>query len=265
VSAHPITDEQLLRYARHVALDEIGEDGQAKLLAARALVVGAGGLGSPVLLYIAAAGVGRITIVDDDRVDLTNLQRQIAHTTARLGEPKAESAATAAAAINPEVRVEALNARLDASNAMDLVHGQDVVVDGSDNFATRFLLNDACHLSRVPLVSAALLRFEGQLSTFKAWARGPCYRCLHPEPPPEDAVPRCEQAGILGAVAGVMGAMQAAEVVKELLGVGESLAGTLVLYDALSATVRRIGVPKNPDCALCGTAPRITTLAQVSG
>jgi adenylyltransferase/sulfurtransferase len=265
VAAHPISDEQLLRYARHVALDEIGEEGQARLLASRALVVGAGGLGSPVVLYLAAAGVGRITIVDDDRVDLTNLQRQIAHTTARLGEPKAESAAAAAAAVNPEVRVDAIDARLDASNAMELVRGHDVVVDGTDNFAARFLLNDACHLSRVPLVSAALLRFEGQLSTFKAWTTGPCYRCLHPEPPPEDLVPRCEQAGILGAVAGVMGAMQAAETVKELLGIGESLAGTLLLYDALSTQVRRIAVPKNPDCALCGQRPRITTLAHVSG
>jgi adenylyltransferase/sulfurtransferase len=258
-------DQQLLRYSRQIMLPQLDFEGQQKLFDARVLLIGLGGLGSPAALYLAAAGVGTLVLNDFDRVDLTNLQRQIAHTTARLGEPKAESAAAAAAAVNPEVRVDAIDARLDASNAMELVRGHDVVVDGTDNFAARFLLNDACHLSRVPLVSAALLRFEGQLSTFKAWTTGPCYRCLHPEPPPEDLVPRCEQAGILGAVAGVMGAMQAAETVKELLGIGESLAGTLLLYDALSTQVRRIAVPKNPDCALCGQRPRITTLAHVSG
>lgn len=259
MARHPITDEQLLRYARNVALDEIGEEGQARLLAARVLVVGAGGLGSPVLLYLAAAGVGTLSVVDDDRVDLTNLQRQIAHTTARVGQAKAESAAAAASAINPEIRVLPRNLRLTAENALDLVRGNDAVADGSDNFATRFLLNDACHLLRVPLVSAALLRFEGQISTFKPWLGGPCYRCLFPEPPPEDLIPRCEQAGILGAVAGVMGTLQATEILKELLGLDDTLSGTLLIYDALAARTQRIAVPKNPDCALCGENPRIAS------
>ena len=247
-----ISDAQLLRYARHVVLDEIGEEGQARLLAARVLVVGAGGLGSPLLLYLAAAGVGTLRIVDDDAVDLTNLQRQIVHTAGRIGRPKTESANDAVAALNPEVRVELHAVRLTASNASALVSGCDVVADGTDNFAARFILSDACAAARVPLVSAALQRFEGQITTFRPWLGGPCYRCLFPEPPPEDLIPRCEEAGILGAVAGVLGTLQATEVIKEILGLGQSLDGTLLFYDALAASFRRIAIRKNPACPACG-------------
>jgi len=258
------TDQQLERYARHLILDEVGERGQARLLAARVLVVGAGGLGAPVLLYLAAAGVGHLTVVDPDTVDLSNLQRQVIHATATVGRKKVESARAAIAALNPDIAVTLVDARLTAANALDHVRGQDLVVDGTDNFAARYLLNDAGYLAKVPLVSAALLRFEGQLATFRAFEPGadrPCYRCLFPEPPPPDLVPRCEQAGILGAVAGVVGTLQATEVLKELLGLGEGLAGWLVLYDALAATTRRIRVGRDPACALCGEAPRITALA----
>ncbi len=251
-----ISDAQLLRYARHVVLDEIGEEGQARLLAARVLVVGAGGLGSPLLLYLAAAGVGGLHVVDDDTVDLTNLQRQIAHTTARIGTPKAASARDAASALNPEVHVEAHAVRLTEENAASLVAGCDVVADGTDNFAARVVLSDACATARVPLVSAALQRFEGQITTFRPWLGGPCYRCLFPEPPPEDLIPRCEEAGILGAVAGVLGTLQATEVIKEILGLGESLDGTLLFYDALATSFRRIAIRKNPACPTCGKTAR---------
>jgi adenylyltransferase/sulfurtransferase len=246
--------QQELRYARHLILGEIGEEGQAKLLAARVLVVGAGGLGSPALLYLAAAGIGTLGIVDDDVVDLSNLQRQIAHASARVGAPKVESAAAAIASLDPAIRVETHRTRLTEANARDLVGAYDLVLDGSDNFATRYLLNDVCAALRRPLVAASLLRFEGQLSTFKPWTGGPCYRCLHREPPRPGIVPRCEEAGILGAVAGVMGTLQAVEVVKELLGLGESLSGTLLLYDALGTRFLRIKVAKDPACPSCGAA-----------
>ncbi|MBL8700926.1 MAG: molybdopterin-synthase adenylyltransferase MoeB [Alphaproteobacteria bacterium] len=249
-----LNEHQEMRYARHLILSEVGEEGQAKLLASRVLVVGAGGLGSPVLMYLAAAGVGTIGIVDDDVVDLSNLQRQIVHASDRVGEEKTKSAIEGLAAINPEVRVIPYRLRLDAGNARDIVEAYDVVVDGSDNFATRYTLNDVCIALRKPLVAASLLRFEGQLSTFKPWTGGPCYRCLHREAPPRDLIPRCEEAGILGAVAGVMGTLQAVETIKELLGLGESLSGTLVMYDALSTRVMRVKVPKDPDCPSCGRA-----------
>jgi adenylyltransferase/sulfurtransferase len=257
LTAVELTDAQERRYARHLILDEIGEAGQAKLLASRVLVVGAGGLGSPALLYLAAAGIGTLGVVDDDVVELSNLQRQVLHGTDRLGEPKVESAIEQLAEVNPEVRVIPHRVRLDASNALSLVGEYDLVVDGSDNFATRYVVNDACFLARRTLVAASLLRFEGQLSTFKAHETGPCYRCLHPEAPPAGLVPRCEEAGILGAVAGVMGTLQAAEAVKELLGLGESLAGALLIYDALSSRFARIRVARDPDCRLCGAAPTI--------
>jgi len=263
-----ITDAQLERYARHVILDEVGEEGQARLLSSRVLVVGAGGLGAPALLYLAAAGVGTLGIVDDDAVDLTNLQRQIVHATDRVGMAKAESAALTLAAINPEVRVEPHAARLTAANALDLIGAYDLVVDGSDNFATRYLLNDAAYFAAKTLVSAALMRFEGQLSTFKAWqeddagGHGPCYRCLFREPPAPELVPRCEEAGILGAVAGVMGSLQATEVLKELLGLGDSLSGALLIYDALSVTFRRVRFAADPDCPLCGARPSIGDLSE---
>ncbi len=249
-----LTDTQFERYARHLILDEVGEEGQAKLLAARVLVVGAGGLGSPLLLYLAAGGVGTLGIVDDDVVELSNLQRQVIHTTDRLGQPKVASAAAMLAGINPDVRIEAYETRLAAANAADLVSGYDLVADGSDNFATRFLLNDVCYAAKVPLIAAALLRFEAQLSTFKAYEPGdnPCYRCLFPEPPPPDVVPRCEEAGILGAVAGTMGTLQATEVLKELLGFGESLSGHLLIYDALATEFRKVRVRRDPACPTCG-------------
>jgi len=249
-----LTEAQFERYARHLILAEVGEEGQARLMAARVLVVGAGGLGSPVLLYLAAAGVGTLGIVDDDTVDLSNLQRQIVHPTSRLGAPKVESARRTLAEINPEVVVEPHALRLDEENAARLVAAYDLVADGSDNFATRFLLNDVCHRLGKTLVAAALSPFEGQLSTFKSHLGPPhpCYRCLFPEAPPPDAVPRCEEAGILGAVAGVVGTLQATEVLKELLGIGESLSGKLLVYDALRSDFHRIKLPRDPACPTCG-------------
>ena len=256
------TDDEITRYSRNILLKEVGGQGQAKLRAARVLVVGAGGLGSPLVLYLAAAGIGTIGLVDDDHVELSNLQRQIAHSMDRLGAPKVQSAAAAARAINPDVQIEAHQLRLDASNAMDLVARYDIVADGSDNFATRFLVADACVLARRTLVSAAVLRFDGQLSTFKPHAHvdGPCYRCLHPAPPPDGMIPSCSEAGILGAVTGVMGALQATEVLKEVMGIGEGLSGRLLIWDALAARVRTVKLRRDPSCALCGLQPSITTL-----
>ncbi len=258
-----LTDAQFHRYARHMILDEVGEEGQTRVLQSRVLVVGAGGLGSPLLLYLAAAGVGAIGVIDDDVVDLTNLQRQIVHKTAGVGTAKVTSAGATLAEINPDVTVVPYHERLTAANAAGIIAGYDLVADGSDNFATRYLLNDACYLARKPLVSGALLRFEGQLSTFKAYAapEAPCYRCIFREPPPPDLVPRCEQAGIFGAVAGVVGCLQATEVLKELLGLGNSLSGTLLIYDSLSVTFRNIRLKADKDCPLCGTDPRITDLS----
>jgi molybdopterin-synthase adenylyltransferase len=257
-----ITDAQLHRYARHVILDEVGEEGQEKLLAAKVLVIGAGGLGAPLLLYLAAAGVGTLGVIDDDTVELSNLQRQVIHTTERLGTPKVESAVAALAAVNPDVKVEAFGERFTAKNAAEIISHFDLVADGSDNFDTRYLANDACYFAKVPLVSAALLRFEGQLSTFRAYeGDGPCYRCIFREAPPVGTVPRCEEAGIFGAVAGAVGSLQAAEVLKEILGLGESMSGRLLLYDALGTTFRVIKVKRDPTCPLCGDAPTITDLS----
>lgn len=252
-----LSEAQFERYARHLVLDEVGEEGQEKLLAARVLVVGAGGLGSPLLLYLAAAGIGTLGIVDDDAVDLSNLQRQIIHPTENIGVAKVESARRSLEHVNPEVKVVTHAERLDDANAAALVGAYDVVADGSDNFATRYILNDACFRLRRPLIGAALSPFDGQLSTFKAYLGPPhpCYRCLFREPPPPDAVPRCETAGILGAIAGVMGTLQATEVLKEILGIGESLSGTLLAYDALRAEFHKIKLPRDPDCPTCGTKP----------
>lgn len=252
-----LSEAQFERYARHLVLDEVGEEGQEKLLAARVLVVGAGGLGSPLLLYLAAAGIGTLGIVDDDAVDLSNLQRQIIHPTENIGVAKVESARRSLEHVNPEVKVVTHAERLDDANAAALVGAYDVVADGSDNFATRYILNDACFRLRRPLIGAALSPFDGQLSTFKAYLGPPhpCYRCLFREPPPPDAVPRCETAGILGAIAGVMGTLQATEVLKEILGIGETLSGTLLAYDALRAEFHKIKLPRDPDCPTCGTKP----------
>jgi len=257
------SDDQLIRYARHILLDEIGGAGQARLQKAKVLVVGAGGLGSPLILYLAAAGVGTLGIVDDDVVDLSNLQRQIIHTSARVGEAKVISAQRTIASLNPETSVVAHGQRLTADNVMALVDGYDVIADGSDNFPTRFLVNDACFFAGRPLVSAAVLRFSGQVATFKAFERaadgshGPCYRCLIPAPPPPGDVPSCAEAGVLGAFCGVVGSMQATEVIKEILDIGESLSGSLVLLDGLLGRFRKVKLGSDPDCRLCGTTPII--------
>ena len=261
------TDAQVNRYARHILLDEIGGAGQAKLLAARVLVIGAGGLGSPVLLYLAAAGVGTIGVIDDDVVDLSNLQRQIVHTTDRLGMPKVESARAALAAINPEVRVVPHGERLTADNARSLIAGYDVIADGSDNFPTRFRVNDACFFAGKPLVSAAILRFDGQLATFRAGVPaaagcepGPCYRCLYPEPPPPGLVPSCAEGGVLGVLPGIIGCIQANETLKLILGIGEPLIGRFLVFDALRMKFRELKLRKDPDCPVCGTHPTVTEL-----
>lgn len=257
-----LTENQIQRYARHIILEEVGGIGQQRLLNARVLVIGAGGLGSPAILYLAAAGVGTIGVVDDDRVSLSNLQRQVLHATERVGMMKTASARMAVAAINPEIRIVEHPVRLGAANARDLVSAYDVVADGSDNFETRFLANDACHLAGRTLVSAALLRFDGQLSTFKSHLGPPhpCYRCLYHDVPPADLVPSCAQAGVLGALGGTMGALQATEVIKEILGIGQSLSGSLVIYDALDATFRKVKLKRDPACRLCGEAADIRTL-----
>jgi molybdopterin/thiamine biosynthesis adenylyltransferase len=249
-----LTDAQFHRYARHLILDEVGEEGQAKLLASKVLVIGAGGLGAPLLLYLAAAGVGTLGIVDDDTVELSNLQRQIIHAHARIGAPKVDSAAAAIAALDPDLRLALHHERLTAGNVDRLIAGYDIVVDGSDNFATRYLVNDACVRAKTVFVSGALLRFEGQLSTYKPHAgpEHPCYRCLFPEAPPPGSTPRCEEAGILGAVAGVVGTLQATEVLKELLGLGDSLSGSLMIYDALRTSFYRVRIPRDPHCPSCG-------------
>ncbi len=257
------SDDQIQRYARHIILPEIGGTGQAKLLKARVLVVGAGGLGAPVLLYLAAAGVGTIGVIDDDTVDLSNLQRQVIHDTASIGVPKVDSAAARIAAVNPDVTVERHYARLDAGNALELIAGYDIVADGNDNFATRYLVNDACFLAKRPLVSAAMLRFDGQISTFKAHEGPPhpCYRCVFPEAPPPGLVPSCSEAGVLGALAGMVGSLQAVEVVKELLGIGEGLSGRLMMIESLGGEFRKLTVPRDPECLLCGPQATITDLS----
>ncbi|MAH84412.1 MAG: adenylyltransferase [Rhodospirillaceae bacterium TMED8] len=261
------TEQQVNRYARHILLPEVGGLGQAKLIESRVLVIGAGGLGSPLVLYLAAAGIGTIGIIDDDFVELSNLQRQILYRTADVGKAKIKSAEDAITAINPDVQVEAHLARITAVNAADLINQYDLVADGSDNFKTRFLVNDACFFARVPLVSAAILRFDAQIATYRAFkglkgqAAGPCYRCLFPEAPPESLVPTCAEAGVLGALCGMMGSFQATEVIKELLGIGESLSGSLIICDGLGADIRKIKVSPDPSCPLCGEAPSIKDLS----
>lgn len=253
------SDDQIERYARHIILKEVGGAGQARLLNSKVLVIGAGGLGSPLLMYLAAAGVGTIGVIDDDDVALSNLQRQIIHRTEDISRPKADRAKEAIWEINPDVDVIAYGSRLDVTNAEEIVSKYDVVADGSDNFETRFLVNDICYMTQVPLVAAALGQFEGQLSTYKAWEgdNDPCYRCLFPAPPPEGTVPSCAEGGILGALAGVMGSLQATEVLKELMGIGSSLSGKLLLYDALAGSFRTVTFKKDQACALCGEAPTI--------
>lgn len=252
--------DQLRRYARHITLPEVGSAGQEKLIASKVLVVGAGGLGSPLLLYLAAAGVGTLGVADHDAVDLTNLQRQVIHTTSRVGMAKVESARQTIAEINPEVKLVPHNVKIGAKNVAEVIAGYDLVADGSDNFDVRFLLNDACYFAKIPLVSAAILRFDAQISTFRAFESGdnPCYRCLFREAPPADVIPSCAEGGVLGALAGAVGSIQAAEAVKELLGIGESLSGYLLIYDALAASFQKIRVHRDADCPLCGDHPTIT-------
>jgi molybdopterin-synthase adenylyltransferase len=259
-----LSDDQLERYARHIVLREVGGAGQAKLAAAKVLVIGAGGLGSPVILYLAAAGIGTIGIVDFDRVSLSNLQRQIAHGTADIGTLKTESAAQAVQRINPETRLFLHNERLTSVNIATLIGIYDIIADGSDNFSTRFLVNDACFFARKTLVSAAVTEFDGQLATYKAWDRRnqlPCYRCLFPEAPPPEAAPNCSETGVLGAVAGVMGTLQAVEVIKEIIPAGRSMAGRLLIYDALECQFRIVNVPADPACRLCSESPAIADLS----
>ncbi len=255
-----LTDAQLDRYARHIVLREIGGGGQRKLLGSAVAVVGAGGLGSPCIQYLAAAGVGRLTIIDDDRVALSNLQRQVLHGSADVGRAKTESAAHAVARLNPDVHVVQVTARLDAANAAALLAGHDVAADGSDSFATRLAVADAAYVLRIPLVSAAVGPFEGQLATFRGWqAALPCYRCYVGDALDGDArdgnALTCADAGVLGALTGVMGSLQALEVIREITGFGTSLAGRLLLYDALGARMRTLALPKDPGCAGCGTKP----------
>jgi len=256
-----LTEQQVQRYSRHIILQEVGGKGQLKLNSAKVLLIGAGGLGSPAALYLAAAGIGTIGLVDGDVVDLSNLQRQILHSTASLGQPKVESGRKTLAAINPEISIKTYHQLVDADNILPLIKEYDVVLDGSDNFATRFLVNDACFFAKKTLISASMFRFEGQPTTIKPHAGYPCYRCLYPEPPPAGLVPNCQEAGVLGVLAGTMGVLQASEAIKEILGIGETIADRLLIYDALEMKFRKVGRPKDPACRLCGPNPSITDLS----
>jgi molybdopterin/thiamine biosynthesis adenylyltransferase/rhodanese-related sulfurtransferase len=248
------TPDQRQRYSRHFLLPEIGEEGQRKLLEAKVLLLGAGGLGSPTALYLAAAGVGTLGIVDDDVVDVSNLQRQVIHTTDRVGVPKVDSAEEAIHALNPDVKVVKYATRLDASNIVDIIDGYDIVVDGVDNFPTRYLLNDATVRLKIPVVSAAILGFEGQLSVFKPY-EGPCYRCLFRVPPPAELAPSCGANGVLGVLPGTMGLLQSTEVIKLITGAGDPLIGRLLMYDALDASTSEVKVRRDPECPICSRDP----------
>jgi molybdopterin-synthase adenylyltransferase len=266
-----LTPEEIERYKRHLVLREVGGQGQQRLKAARVLVIGAGGLGSPALMYLAAAGVGTIGIIDDDRVSLDNLQRQIVHDTTRVGHSKVGSTRDALGRLNPHVNVETYDYRIDARNALDIIARYDIVADGSDNFATRYLVSDACYLAKRPLVFAAVGPFDGYLTTLKPHERGPdgkpypSYRCIFPEAPPPGTVANCSEVGVLGAAVGVVGTLQATEVLKEILGIGDSLAGRLLLYDALAARFTEIKVAWDPANPLSGTAPSIRDLSLHQG
>ena len=254
------TEEQIMRYSRHIILPEVGGEGQNKINEGKVLIIGTGGLGSPVAFYLAAAGVGTLGIIDDDVVDLSNLQRQILHSTKDIGRPKVESARDKLVALNPDCNVIAYKERMMSHNIMDIIKDYDIIVDGTDNFSTRFITNDACVMANKPFVHGGVLRFSGQALTVVP-GEGPCFRCIFREPPPEGAVPTCSQAGILGVVAGTIGVIQATEVLKYLLGKGESLIGRLMTYDALAMKFREIEVKKNPTCPVCGKNPSITELA----
>src|SRR4030081_2392167 len=253
-----LSPEQRERYSRHLLIPEIGIEGQQKLLDAKVLLLGAGGLGSPTALYLAAAGVGTLGIVDDDVVDLSNLQRQVIHNTERIGVPKVDSAEEAIRALNPDVKVVKHKTRLDSSNILEIIDGWDVIVDGVDNFPTRYLLNDASGRLKIPVVSASILGFDGQLSVFKPY-EGPCSRCLFREPPPAELAPSCGANGVLGVLPGTLGLLQATEVVKLILAIGEPAIGRLLLYDALGATLTEVKVHRDPDCPICSRDPEEIT------
>jgi molybdopterin/thiamine biosynthesis adenylyltransferase/rhodanese-related sulfurtransferase len=254
-----LTRDELRRYSRHLSLPDVGVEGQRKLKASRVLVIGAGGLGAPLGLYLAAAGVGTIGIVDHDDVEESNLQRQVIHSTAAVGTSKARSAARRIAELNPTVTTNVHATRLTSENAFDILGGYEIIVDGTDNFPTRYLVNDACVLLRKPLVYGSVYRFEGQASVFDAQL-GPCYRCLFPEPPPPGAVPSCEEGGVLGVLPGVVGLIQATETIKRIVGIGESLVGRLLVFDALEMRFRELRLRKDPACPVCGERPTVTKL-----
>ena len=254
-----LSNEEVARYSRHLIMPEVGMDGQLKLKAASVLCIGAGGLGSPVAMYLAAAGVGRLGIVDFDVVDYSNLQRQVIHGTPDVGRSKLESARDTLHAINPEVHIETREVALSSANALDVLRGYDVIVDGTDNFPTRYLVNDACVLLGIPNAYGSIFRFEGQASVFAA-KDGPCYRCLYPEPPPPGLVPSCAEGGVLGILPGVVGTIQATETVKLIMGVGEPLIGRFLVYDALRMRFRELKLRKDPDCPVCGDNPTVTEL-----
>lgn len=256
-----LSPDELSRYSRHILLDEVGVDGQRRLAGSRVLLVGAGGLGSPAAVYLAAAGVGTLGIADFDRVELHNLQRQILHDTASVGAPKVESAARRLAAANPHVRIRLHPEGVTTANAVELFADYDLVVDGSDNFATRYLTNDAAYFARRPLVHGGIFKFEGQVSVFDPAHGGPCYRCLFPEPPPPGSVPGCGEVGVFGALCGVIGSLQAMEAIKLLLGIGRPLRGRLFVFDALAQQSRVLTFARDPACALCGDSPTIRALA----
>lgn len=259
VADHQFTPEQITRYARHFTLPEVGEKGQAKLLEGKVLCVGAGGLGSPVAFYLAAAGVGTIGLIDHDTVDMSNLQRQILHTNDRVGMPKVESAQKTLNALNPDVKVIGFNERLSSENVMRIIKDFDVVVNGCDNFPTRYLINDACVMAKKPLVDGSIFQFEGQATVFYP-GRGPCYRCLFPEPPPPGAAPSCAEAGVLGVLPGLIGCVQALEAMKLLLGAGKPLIGRMLHFETLSSEVRVLKLRRDPNCLVCSENPKITEL-----
>ena len=254
-----LSQAELLRYGRHLSLPEVGLEGQQRLKAASVLIVGAGGLGSPAALYLAAAGIGRLGLVDFDRVDVSNLQRQVLYGSSSIGRPKLDAARERIADLNPGVRVETHAATLTSANALDILAGYDIVIDGSDNFPTRYLVNDACAMLGRPNVHGSIFRFEGQASVFDA-ARGPCYRCLYPDPPPPGLVPSCAEGGVLGVLPGVIGVIQGIETIKLLLGRGETLIGRLLLFDAMAMSFRELEVRKDPACPMCGERRTITQL-----
>lgn len=254
-----LTPEQLTRYSRHFILPEIGEEGQIKLLQSKVLLIGAGGLGSPLGLYLAAAGVGTLGILDFDTVDLSNLQRQVLHTTEEVGKPKVDSAEKRIKAMNPDVKVIKYTTRITSENALDIMKDYDVIIDGTDNFPTRYLTNDACVLLKKPNIYGSIFRFDGLATVFDA-EKGPCYRCLYPEPPPPGMVPSCAEGGVLGILPGVIGLIQATEAVKIITGIGRSLVGRLLVYDALQLTFRELKLKKDPQCPVCGPNPTITKL-----